>query len=80
MTIEMLTDFFLWCSIINIALLLYAVAVQFLAPDFVYKVQSKFVPVTRESYHTVYYGFLGGYKVLILVFNLVPYIALRIIQ
>ena len=34
--------------------------------------------VTRGVYDLTVYGFIGLYKVLILVFNLVPYISLRI--
>ncbi|BCS87855.1 DUF6868 family protein [Pseudodesulfovibrio sediminis] len=80
MTIETLTTFFMWCSIINGGLLLYAVVIQMVAPDFIYTFQRRFFPINRETYETVYYAFLGGYKLLYLVFNLVPYIALRIME
>ncbi|MGL1864045.1 MAG: hypothetical protein OCC46_16100 [Pseudodesulfovibrio sp.] len=79
MDIATLTDFFMWCSIINGALLLYTVALFILLPDRVYSIQNKLFPLERERFNAIYYAFVGGYKVLFLIFNVVPYIALRII-
>lgn len=79
MTIQALTDFFMWCSIINGGMLLYAVILSVFAPDFLYRTQSWFFPLERDKFNAIYYAFLGGYKILFLVFCLVPYIALLII-
>jgi hypothetical protein len=35
--------------------------------------------LSREAFDVVLYAFLGLYKITILIFNLVPYVALRII-
>jgi hypothetical protein len=34
----------------------------------------------REVFDVVLYSFLGLYKIVILVFNFVPYVALRIVE
>jgi hypothetical protein len=79
MNMQILTTFFMWCSIINGSiLLLWAVFFAF-APDLVYAIQNKFIPIPRESYNLVMYSFLGLFKILFLLFNLIPYLALVII-
>lgn len=79
MTIATLTAFFGWCSLINVALLLLWSLFFLVAPDLVYRIQKKFVSISRESFDLVMYSFLGLFKLLVLVLNIVPWIALRII-
>lgn len=81
MTIEMLTRFFMWCTILNVAFLVLSfliVAFGF-GRDFVYRMHSKWFPMPRETFNVVIYSFIGVYKIFVLVFNIVPWIALIII-
>ena len=79
MDIQTLTRFFMWCTIINGGLLvLWSVMFKF-APDFVYRTQSKWFPISRETFNVIIYSFLGLFKIVFLVFNLVPYVALLIV-
>ena len=77
--IQTLTTFFMWCTIINGALLVLWTIMFILAPNLVYRTQSKWFPVPRETFNLVMYLFLGLFKIIYLVFNLVPYVALLII-
>lgn len=79
MDIQMLTRFFMWCTIVNVGL--FALAFLFLAfaSDFVYRMHGKWFPMPRETFNLVLYAYLGVYKILILVFNVVPWVALVII-
>jgi hypothetical protein len=79
MPIETLTTFFMWCTIINTAILIYSTLFLWLAPGFVYRIQSKWFPISRETFNIVAYSYLGLFKLLFLVFNLVPYLALLIL-
>ena len=79
MTIESLTQFFMWCTVINGALLLFWSAFILLAPDLVFRTQTKFIPISRETFSTAMYCFLGLFKIVFITFNLVPYLALLII-
>jgi hypothetical protein len=79
MDIRMLTEFFLWCTIINGALLVLWTGMCMAAPDLVYRTQSRWFPIPRATYDVVMYAFLGLFKVLVLIFNVVPLIALLII-
>jgi hypothetical protein len=50
-----------------------------LAPGLVYRTQSKLFPIPRETFNVVFYSFLGMFKIVFLVFNVVPYAALLIV-
>jgi hypothetical protein len=45
----------------------------------VYRMQSKWFPISRETFNVVIYSFLGLFKIVFLVFNLVPYVVLLIV-
>lgn len=79
MDIQTLTAFFMWCTIINVALLAWALLWFMLAPDFTYRMQSKLLPISRDTFDVAYYSFLGAYKIFIIVFSVVPYLALLIV-
>jgi hypothetical protein len=49
------------------------------APDWVYRMQSRWFPIPREAFDVAIYGFLGLFKIVFIVFNLVPYLALLIV-
>lgn len=80
MDIQTLTTFFMWCIIINGALFFSATTILMLSPNLVYRVQSKWFPIPRETFNVVIYSFLGLFKVIFLVFNVVPYVALLIVK
>jgi len=80
MGIEKLTCFFMWCSIINVGLLLLSwILCVVAAGDWVYSIHSKFFNISREAFNIAMYSFLGLYKILTFVFCVIPYIALLII-
>ena len=79
MDIQTLTSFFMWCTILNGGLLFYWTMFCIFAPDLVYRMQSKWFPLPRETFDVVIYGFLGVFKMVFIVFNLVPYLALLIV-
>jgi len=79
MTIEQMTEFFLWCSVINFALLLWWFAVISLARDWVFRVHTRWYKIPAEEFDAFHYKAMAFYKIAIFMLNLVPYIALRII-
>ena len=80
MDMQTLTRFFMWCTIINGALLIFSVMISIAIPDLVYRIQSKFFTISRETFNVVFYSFLGLFKIVFLIFNVVPYAALLIIR
>ncbi|WP_207688842.1 DUF6868 family protein [Desulfonema limicola] len=79
MNIEIITKFFMWCTIINVGLLVFLFLIVIFASDFIYRMHSRWFPMPREKFNVVLYSFIGAYKILVYVFNLVPWIALAII-
>lgn len=78
MDIPTLTTFFMWCTILNGGLFLFWSGFAILAPDLVYRIQSSLFPIPRESYDKILFAYLGLFKIIFLVFNAVPYVALLI--
>jgi amino acid transporter len=79
MDIQTLTKFFMWCTIINLGLLiLTSLACIFLA-DFSYRVNNSFFSIPREAFNIGLFSFIALFKIFVIVFSLVPYIALLII-
>ena len=78
MTIQLLQSFFMWCSIINMALLWLSFGLCIKCADWAYKMHSAMFRLTDSQLDTIWYTILGAYKIAIFMFNVVPYIALRI--
>lgn len=79
MNIAQLTDFFFWCSALNGGLLCVWILLMMFAPDLVYRTQYRWFPLQRDVFAETMYRFLGLYKLLFLMFNLVPWVALKLI-
>jgi len=72
-------DVFMWCSIINVGLLLLSFVFLWLKSDWVYGVHTKWFKISREQFDAIWYGALGFYKICIILFNIVPFIAMCIV-
>ncbi len=79
MDIQMLTSFFMWCTILNVGCLVLSFLMLAFAGDFVYRMHTKWFPMQRETFNVVLYSFLGTYKMLVIFFNVVPWAALAMI-
>lgn len=79
MNIQTLTDFFMWCTILNGGILTMWTVFCIFTPDLVYRLQNRFFPMPRETFNAIIYSFIGLFKIFFLVFNVTPYIALLII-
>ncbi|WP_026958516.1 DUF6868 family protein [Aliagarivorans taiwanensis] len=78
MSIAQLTDFFGWCSLINIILLSLAALGLLLAKQRVIDIHQRWLHLDKEQLDARYFDYLAKYKLAIVVFNLVPYLALQI--
>jgi hypothetical protein len=79
MEIQMLTKFFMWCTILNTGLLVLSFLTWVFAADFVYRMHGKWFPMPRETFNAVFYSFVGMYKIIVFAFNVVPWAVLAII-
>lgn len=80
LTLEMLQELFLWMTIINFGLLIFYSIIILTAQDLVYKIHSRYFKMSQEKMSSILYKVLALYKMATIAFNLVPYIALRIIS
>lgn len=78
MTIEVIRDVLAWCAVINIGLLLWWVLLFTLAHDWTYRYHCKWFKLSVETFDAIHYGGMGLFKLGIFLFNLVPYLVLRI--
>jgi len=51
----------------------------FFAHDWIYRFHSKWYQIPQDRFDAIHYAGMAFFKILILMFNLVPYLALRII-
>ena len=79
MDMQVLTSFFLWCTILNVGLLVISFLLLNFMGDFAYKMHRKWFPISRETFNIAIYSFIGIYKIMVFVFNVVPLVALLII-
>lgn len=79
MSLEITREFLGWCSIINIALLFWWLFFITLAHDWTYALHSRFFQLTSTQFDTIHYAGMGLFKLCVIIFNVVPYLALCII-
>lgn len=77
--LQTLTTFLGWCTVINFVFLIVASLVLIAMPGLVTKVHSSMFGLDENVLRRDYVNYLANYKILIIVLNLVPYAALRII-
>jgi hypothetical protein len=80
MQMNTLIHFFMWCTIINILLMIITFILIAKAGDAIYKIHYKWFPIQRERFYQIMYSSLVIYKILILAFNLVPWIVFAVIS
>jgi len=79
MDIGTLTSFFGWCTALNLGLLILTSIMCISFADFSYRMNHKFFSISRDAFNTALVCFIGFFKILVIVFNLIPYLALLII-
>ena len=80
MDIKKITSVLGWSIILNFALLLWWVLWMIFAHDWVYQTQSMVVDISVQQMDVIHYGAMAFYKILILVFNVIPYLAIKIVD
>ncbi len=76
MLFKELMHFFGWCVILNLVILFISTLFMIYGRNFVYRLHAKLFNISEESFNTIAYAYLGFYKLLFLIFVLVPYLGL----
>jgi len=78
MSVELVREVLGWCSLINLGLLLWWFLFLSLAHDWTYRVHSRWFKLSPERFDAIHYAGMAFFKIAVIVFNLAPYLALRI--
>ena len=79
MSLAIVCDALLWCTLINYGILLVWWLFFMLAHDWMHRVHGRWFHLSREQFDALHYAGMPIFKIGILLFNLVPYIALYIV-
>jgi len=79
MTLRLLSDFLLWCMALNYAVLLCWFLAFSLGHSWLRRLHGRWFRLSDERFDAIHYACMALYKLGILLLNLVPYIALRIV-
>jgi len=79
MTVEIIRDVLAWCAVINIALLMLWLMLFSLAHDWIYRVHGRWFALSVEKFDAIHYASMAFFKLCVFLFNVVPYLALRIV-
>ena len=79
MTLDILRGVLGWCIVINIAMLLLWFLFLAFAHDWIYRMHSKWFKIPVETFNAIHYTGIVFFKIVIFVFNIIPYFALRIV-
>lgn len=80
MSIETVRRFLLWCLGINYGILLLWFLAFSLVHDSLYRLHARWFRISMEQFDSAHYVAMAIYKIGVLLLNLVPYLALRMIS
>jgi hypothetical protein len=79
MSIEIVRSVLLWCTVINLGLLLLWALLFLFARDGLQRLTRHWFPLSSEQFTSINFAGILFFKMGVILFNLVPYIALRIV-
>ena len=78
MTMQTLTELLGWTSVINILILLFTTLILIVMRRTITGMHSKLFGLDEQDLGRAYFQYLAQYKIAIIVFNIAPYIALKV--
>lgn len=79
MTLEVVRNAFGWCAIINMGILMLWVIMFLVGRNWIYRFHSRWFRISEERFDAIHYAGMAIFKMGIFVFNVAPYLALRIV-
>ena len=77
MNIELWSEFLGWSALFNYFLLTFWFLVFVVAKDWLFELHNSWFDISREQFNLLHYSGIAFYKILLFVFILMPFIALR---
>lgn len=79
MSAQILQQLLGWSALINMAVLLLWFVLFALARDWMYRLHGRWFQISPERFDAIHYGGMALFKMTIMVFNLVPWLVLKIV-
>lgn len=79
MNMQMAREILLWCALINYGVLFWWFLLFSFSHDWLYRFHGRWFRMSAEQFDAAHYLGMAIYKIGILLFNIVPYIALLIV-
>ena len=79
MNLQLLSDLLLLCTMINYSVLLLWFGVFVWARDWLFRLHGRWFHLSATQFEALHYAGMAVYKIGILLLNLVPYVALRVV-
>ena len=76
--VQVVTTFFGWCSIVNLGFYLFTVVALMGFRGPIKKIHSAVSAVPDEKLDEIYFNYLGSFKMAVVVLNIAPYFALKL--
>ncbi|MGE8683139.1 MAG: DUF6868 family protein [Acinetobacter sp.] len=80
MNMMQLSDFLLYSLLINYGILIIWFVVFVFAKDWMKRLHGQWFKLSDQQFDAVHYGGMAVYKIGVLLFNLVPFIALKMLS
>jgi hypothetical protein len=74
---QLIQDILLWCTAFNFVLLTLWLLLFTSAHAWMYQLHRRWFRLSPQTFDAIHYAGMATYKLLILFFNLVPYLVLR---
>jgi len=79
MSVELVYQLLLWCTVINMGMIMWWALMFMFAHDWMYRYHGKWFKISVEQFDSIHYGGIAFYKILVFVFNFVPLCALLVV-
>ncbi len=76
--LQTITTFLGWCTLVNLGIYLFSVLALMGFRGPIKKIHSAVSAVPGEKLDEVYFNYLGNFKMAIIVLNIAPYVALKL--
>jgi len=76
---ETLTSFLGWCTVLNFGMLAFSAILVMVMRDWMTRTHARMFGVSEADLPRVYFQYLAQYQIAIFIFNLAPYVALKIL-
>jgi len=77
-SLSQITELLGWASVLNISFIIFAAILLVSMKGIIASIHSKMFGIPESELPKIYFNYLANYKIITLVFSVIPYIALKI--